>query len=92
MSRISASRRSPRSGEPENNQKEKVVTFVSAFSLASIISFQLAGAVLVGYFLGRYLDGLLGTAPWLMVVGILLGVAAGVSGTIRVVGRFFEQR
>ncbi|OAT79837.1 hypothetical protein A6M21_15125 [Desulfotomaculum copahuensis] len=60
--------------------------------MASIVSFQLAGSVLVGYFLGRFLDGRLGTTPWLMVAGILSGIAAGVIGTIQVVGRFFEQK
>jgi len=48
--------------------------------------------VLVGYFLGRYGDERLGTAPWLMVAGILLGVAGGVVGTIQLVVRFFNRR
>ncbi|MBX5467552.1 MAG: AtpZ/AtpI family protein [Firmicutes bacterium] len=30
-----------------------------------------------GFFLGRYLDHRLGTQPWLMVTGVLLGFVAG---------------
>lgn len=41
------------------------------------VGFELATAVVVGYFGGRYLDGKLGTDPWLQVAGLLLGVFAG---------------
>lgn len=34
-------------------------------------------SLLVGLFAGRWLDGKLGTHPWLMLVGILLGTVAG---------------
>ena len=33
-------------------------------------------AIAVGYFLGRWLDGLFHTSPWLAVGGTALGVAA----------------
>jgi len=33
--------------------------------------------ILVGVFLGRFLDGLLGTSPWLLLILSFLGVAAG---------------
>jgi len=32
---------------------------------------------LLGFFLGRWLDGVLHTTPWLTVAGILLGSAGG---------------
>jgi F0F1-type ATP synthase assembly protein I len=34
-------------------------------------------AALLGAGLGYYLDGRLGTRPWLMLAGLLLGLAAG---------------
>ncbi|MBM4048396.1 MAG: AtpZ/AtpI family protein, partial [Planctomycetes bacterium] len=37
------------------------------------------------YFLGSWLDARLGTQPWLVVVLALLGFAAGVNGTIRII-------
>ena len=41
------------------------------------VGFELATAVVVGYFGGRYADEKLGTEPWIQVIGLLLGVFAG---------------
>lgn len=38
---------------------------------------ELAIAIVVGYFGGRYLDAWLGTTPYLSYVGLLLGIVAG---------------
>jgi ATP synthase protein I len=35
-----------------------------------------AACLLVGVLLGRFLDGLLGTSPWLLIIFSLLGAAA----------------
>lgn len=42
----------------------------------------LAAAPLIGYFGGRWLDGLFGTGPWLSMVLLLIGLVAGVRETI----------
>jgi ATP synthase protein I len=34
-------------------------------------------AILLFLYVGKWLDGKLGTAPWLLVVGVFLGAAAG---------------
>lgn len=39
--------------------------------------FQMAAAILLGLFLGRWLDGQFGTEPILLVVGTLFGVFSG---------------
>lgn len=39
------------------------------------LGFEFAGAVLAGIFLGRYLDSLWGTAPALLVLGAVGGMA-----------------
>jgi hypothetical protein len=44
-----------------------------------------AGSVVVGYFLGRWVDRSLGSEPWCMLIGMSLGIAAGVREIIRVV-------
>jgi F0F1-type ATP synthase assembly protein I len=50
--------------------------------LASVgIEFSLS--TVVGLLGGRWLDGKLGTAPWLMIVGLLLGVTAGMRSLLR---------
>jgi F0F1-type ATP synthase assembly protein I len=41
------------------------------------IGLELAAAVLVGFWGGWWLDAKLGTAPWLMLLGAGLGLAAG---------------
>jgi F0F1-type ATP synthase assembly protein I len=38
---------------------------------------QLAAAVAFFFFVGRWLDGKLGTTPWLMLAGALAGVGGG---------------
>lgn len=44
-------------------------------------------SVILGYLLGSYLDRTLGTSPWLVVMGVLLGTAAGFFQLFRVVSR-----
>lgn len=39
------------------------------------LGFEFAFSTVAGILVGRYLDGLLGTAPWLLIVGALGGLA-----------------
>lgn len=39
--------------------------------------FQFAFSILLFFFAGRWADGKLGTAPWLMLLGLLVGGGAG---------------
>ncbi|MEO5373632.1 MAG: AtpZ/AtpI family protein [Alphaproteobacteria bacterium] len=57
----------------------------SGLGIAWRVSVELVSAVLVGTWLGWLLDGWLGTRPWLMVVFLLFGGAAGVMNVYRVV-------
>jgi F0F1-type ATP synthase assembly protein I len=47
----------------------------------------LVACIVLGYFLGSYLDPKLGTSPWLTVAGVFLGTAAGFVGLFRTVSR-----
>jgi len=47
----------------------------------------LVACIVTGYLLGSYLDRKLGTSPWLVMVGVLLGTAAGFVGLFRTVSR-----
>jgi ATP synthase protein I len=51
--------------------------FRQGLSMAARIGVELVVTTVVGAFLGYLLDSWLGTRPWLMVVGVLLGAAAG---------------
>lgn len=44
---------------------------------------QLAVAVILMLFLGQWLDGKFGTAPWLMLAGLAVGFAAGFFSFLR---------
>ncbi len=50
---------------------------VSVLSLAFTAGLTLLAGMFVGYHGGRYLDRLLGSEPWLSLVGTVLGVVAG---------------
>ena len=43
----------------------------------SSLGLMLPSSIAVGLFLGYALDNLLGTAPWLLIIFTLLGVASG---------------
>jgi len=49
------------------------------------VGIEIAVAIGIGYFGGRYLDQKLGTTPWLMWLGFAAGVGAGIKALIRVV-------
>lgn len=55
------------------------------------LGIQLALSVVAFFFLGRWLDGLWGTGPWLMLAGLLLGAGGGFVQFFRTV-RALEQR
>lgn len=52
-------------------------------AMVSIISFDLAVPVIAGVFAGRWLDGKLSSEPLFLVVGILLGLVAGVFAVVK---------
>jgi len=59
-----------------------------AAGMLSTIGITMALSVFVGFGLGYALDRWLGTSPWLAVVGMLLGVAAGFLETYHIIRRF----
>lgn len=63
-----------------NDDRQQIV---SALAMAGSIGLNLAAAVAVGLFGGRMIDNWLGTAPWLTVTGVVLGMAAGLWSTYK---------
>ncbi len=45
--------------------------------------FELAGCILLGLFAGQWIDKRLGTAPWLLILGVFIGAAAGIFNMYR---------
>jgi len=50
----------------------------------SAIGLEMAVAIVIGYLIGRWLDRRFDCKPWLTLVFLLVGVAAGFRGLIRV--------
>ena len=50
----------------------------------STIGMSFVFALVIGFGVGLWLDGMLGTKPWLAFVGFFLGLAAGVLNVYRV--------
>lgn len=48
-------------------------------------------STVLGFWGGRVLDRWLGTAPWLMLVGLLLGIASGFVNLFRAAGVFGRE-
>jgi ATP synthase protein I len=61
-----------------------------AMALMSAILSQLVGSVLIGIFLGRWMDRMIGTEPLFLIIGLMLGLVAGIFAMLRLVRHFFS--
>ena len=64
------------SEQDNNNKKTEKFETLRALGKLSQIGFTVAASILVGVFVGRFLDSLLGTEPWLLLAFSLFGVGA----------------
>lgn len=69
--------------DPAARQSKRLYDGLSASSAG----LELGIAVGLGALFGVWLDGRLGTQPWLMVVFLVLGLVAGFRGVLRAVAR-----
>jgi ATP synthase protein I len=53
------------------------------FARVGAVGIELALSTVIGMLGGRWLDNKLSTAPWLTILGLLLGVVAGFRSLIR---------
>ncbi len=49
-------------------------------------------SIALGFFAGLWLDNLLHTSPWIMLLGLLVGVAAAFVGVYRLIVLVFAER
>ncbi len=68
----------------DRKQDPGVAGYGKAYEIIAA-SLQLAAAVVLMYFLGRWADGKLGTTPWLMLAGLAIGFAGGFYSFLRTV-------
>jgi ATP synthase protein I len=57
--------------------EEKDRRFIRLMGVLSTVGITMVVATVIGYFFGRFLDQVFGTDPWLMIVFLLFGIAAG---------------
>lgn len=61
---------------------------------ASSIGLAFPIAIVIGYFFGQWLDGMFGTAPWMMAIFTIFGIVAGFLNALRTairIGREEDQ-
>lgn len=63
---------------------------LQAMALMSMILSQLVGSILIGLFLGKWIDSQVGTEPLFLVLGLLIGLGTGVYAMLRSVRQFFS--
>lgn len=64
------------SGDDSNESGKQRREFVRALSMLTQIGVMMVACILIGVFLGRFLDNLLGTSPWLLLACTFLGLGA----------------
>jgi ATP synthase protein I len=57
--------------------EEKDRRFIRLLGVLSTVGITLVAATVIGYFLGLFLDRAFGTTPWLTVLFLIFGIAAG---------------
>ena len=57
--------------------EEKDRRFIRLLGVLSTVGITLVVATVIGYFLGLFLDRTFGTSPWLTIVFLIFGIAAG---------------
>lgn len=70
----------PEMASPDQGEKRSAWRGVGA---GAILAVQLIVAVVLGFLVGRSLDHLLHTTPWLTIIGVLVGIVAGFIGIFR---------
>ena len=65
-------------------KRKKAVKYASNWLNASIVGIQFPVAMAIGYFWGKWMDGLFGTEPWLTIVFSICGIIAGFVNLVRI--------
>lgn len=76
----------PRKGSDQPAERPASKTDAQGLARALRLSSEFVAGILVGTGIGWFLDRLLGTSPWGMIVFLMLGFAAGVLNVLRAAG------
>lgn len=65
-------------------RRNKAFKYGSNWLNASIVGIQFPVAMALGYFWGKWMDGLFGTEPWMTIIFSVFGVIAGFVNLFRI--------
>jgi ATP synthase protein I len=82
LDKVKAEARAKRGPEPEDGRARS-----AAMGQAMKIAIELVVGIAVGGFIGKVLDDQFGTAPWFLIVFLMLGFAAGLLNIVRTARR-----
>lgn len=67
-----------------NDEKKRLVGDLRLYGSLGI---EMAASVLIGTFIGYWIDKWLGTSPWILIIGFVFGAAAGFRNLYRFISR-----
>lgn len=80
--KLKKARETSRHGRPDESQSEKANP--KAYALGMRVALEMIAAFIGGGAIGWFLDSWLGTSPWMLILWVALGFAAGIRSAIRV--------
>jgi ATP synthase protein I len=84
--RVSAAR------EANEPKKARGLNEATTYGIATRLVAELVAGLLVGVLFGWYLDQLFDTKPWLMIIMVMLGAAAGIVNVMRAAKQLVPKR
>jgi len=63
--------------QPLSTEKESKGRFFRLLGLASTVGINFIISILIGFLIGHFLDRSFDTSPWLTIIFLILGIAAG---------------
>lgn len=60
------------------------------YALMTAIASQLVASILIGIFVGRWIDDYAGTEPLFLIIGLLLGLSTGVYAMMHLIRHFYS--
>jgi ATP synthase protein I len=85
--RLAAAQEASGQGKRETARKKSAAATHNAINLAMRLGVELVAAMVIAVVIGWGLDKLFHTAPWLMILMVPVGMAAGLRNLIRATGR-----
>ena len=64
---------------------------LNALARLASVGIEFSISTVIGLLGGKWVDGKLGTQPWLMLLGLVLGVTAGMRSLLRTVRRANQE-